>query len=91
MKWKLYKESTKNAVKLTGSFKIYADNIEDALSELHEALLNADAAITDGNEGPNPQVVKKYNYWSDPDRNGSDVQFTIFNDKNNNYVDVETV
>lgn len=48
---------------------------EEVLHNLHEKLLSLDAAITDGNENPNPEIVDEYNYWDE--ENEGDVSFAI--------------
>lgn len=61
---------------LTCTITVEANKIEAALNELNDHLLNVDAAITDGNDKPNPEIVKKYKHY---DReNDGDVDFAIY-------------
>lgn len=63
-------------IMLTCTITVEANKIEEALDELNDHLLNVDAAITDGNDKPNPEIVKKYKHY---DReNDGDVDFAIY-------------
>ena len=66
-------------VGITCNITLKGNSPEEVLQNLHEKLLNLDAAITDGNENPNPDIVDKYNYWDE--ENEGDVSFVI-NDPN---------
>ena len=64
-----------SSVGITCKIALKGNSPEEVLQNLHEKLLSLDAAITDGNENPNPEIVEKYNYWDE--ENGGDVMFTI--------------
>ena len=87
---KIVKENVdgRDRVQLRATIKVTASSIEDALEKMDAELLNADAAITDGNGGPNPEIVDKYEYWNE--ENEGDVQFRILK-SNNSLVEVENV
>jgi hypothetical protein len=67
-------------VKLTADFEVVGDTVEEALEDLHGRLLNADAAITDGNGNPNGEIVEKYEYWDK--ENEGDTFFNLCKDSN---------
>lgn len=87
---KIVKENVdgRDRVQLTATIKVIADSIEDALDKMDVELLNADAAITDGNGEPNPEIVDKYEYWNE--ENEGDVQFSVYKGRNS-LVEVENV
>ena len=64
-----------SSVGITCKIALRGDSPEEVLQDLHHRLLSLDAAITDGNEEPNPKIVEKYNHWEE--ENGGDVVFTI--------------
>ena len=64
-----------SSVGITCKIALKGDSPEEVLQNLHDKLLSLDAAITDGNENPNPEIVEKYNHWDE--ENGGDVMFTI--------------
>ena len=68
-----------SGVGITCNITLKGNSPEDVLQNLHEKLLNLDAAITDGNENPNPEIVDEYNHWDE--ENEGDVSFAI-NDSN---------
>ena len=80
---KFMKESVGTAsgsgVGITCNITLKGNSPEEVIQNLHEKLLNLDAAITDGNENPNPDIVDKYNHWDE--ENEGDVSFAI-NDPN---------
>ena len=89
MKWKLYKESSGNAVRLTCNITVYADTIQDAIEEMDRKLLNADAAIT-LDEQPNPDLIDEYNKWDA--ENDRDVEYTMWQDEQGmSHIDVKNV
>ena len=65
MNWKMFKENIGNGVSINCNINVECDTVEDAIAQLHEALLNADAKVTDGNEEPNPRIVEKFNRMSE--------------------------
>ena len=91
MKWKkLVRENVDNRdrIQISADIKVVADTVEEAVLKLHNQLLDADAAITDGNEVANPKIVQKYEYWNK--ENEGDVQFTLFRN-DNTFVEIENV
>ena len=66
-----------SGVGITCRITLNGDSPEEVLQNLHEKLLSLDAAITDGNENPNPDIVDEYNYWDE--ENEGDVSFVIKN------------
>ena len=66
-----------SGVGITCRITLKGNSPEEVLQNLHEKLLSLDAAITDGNENPNPDIVDEYNYWDE--ENEGDVSFVIKN------------
>ena len=83
MKWKMYKENTERVASIECVVRVDADSIDEALEQLHTALISADAAVTDGNEQPNPKIVAKYNHWDK--ENEGDVDFVAYDDTDKFY------
>lgn len=67
----------KESVGITCKITLKGNSPEEVLQNLHEKLMSLDAAITDGNENPNPDIVDEYNYWDE--ENEGDVSFVIKN------------
>lgn len=67
-----------SSVGITCKIALKGDSPEEVLQNLHEKLLNLDAAITDGNENSNPEIVEKYNYWDK--ENEGDTMFPLYKD-----------
>lgn len=67
-----------SSVGITCKIILKGNSPEEVLQNLHEKLLNLDAAITDGNENPNPEIVEKYNYWDK--ENEGDTMFPLYKD-----------
>jgi hypothetical protein len=80
VKWKLYKESVDRGPGVTCKIILRGRTPEEVIQNLHEELLNIDAKITDGNEGPNPKLIQTYNKWDD--ENEGDVMFKIYKSPN---------
>ena len=75
------KEDTGNegsSVGITCKIALKGNSPEEVIQNLHERLLNLDAAITDGNENPNLEMVEKYSYWDK--ENEGDTMFPLYKD-----------